>query len=57
MKHTDTGVEDREQWRARIVRALQELQCDDGMSAERLSGARASCDSHRDDDAADSVKL
>jgi hypothetical protein len=34
--HTTTGVDDREQWRARIQRALQELQGEDGVSAGRL---------------------
>jgi hypothetical protein len=50
--HTNTGVDDREQWRARIQRALQELQGDDGVSAGRLRR-----DATTEDAAADSAKL
>jgi len=34
--NSNTGVDDREEWRARIQRALQELQGEDGVSAGRL---------------------
>jgi hypothetical protein len=52
MKHTNTGVDDREQWRARIMRALQELQGEDGVSAGRLRR-----DHDREENGADSVEL
>jgi hypothetical protein len=45
---TNTGVEDRDQWRARITRALQELQREDGVSAGRLRR-----DANREHQAAD----
>jgi hypothetical protein len=50
--HTNTGVDDREQWRARIQRALQELQGEDGVSAGRLRR-----DARTEDTAAESAKL
>ncbi len=50
--HTNTGVDDREQWRARIQRALQELQGEDGISAGRLRH-----DAHHDDAEVESAKL
>lgn len=50
--HTNTGVDDREQWRARIQRALQELQGEDGVSAGRLRR-----DATTEDTAAESAKL
>lgn len=50
--HTNTGVDDREQWRARIKRALQELQGEDGVSVGRLRR-----DATTDDAAAESPKL
>jgi len=31
-QHTTTGVEDRDQWRERIMRALQELQGQESLS-------------------------
>jgi hypothetical protein len=46
--HTNTGVEDREQWRARIQRALQELQGEDGVSAGRLRRDAATDDAPRE---------
>lgn len=49
---TNTGVDDREQWRARIQRALQELQPDDGVSAGRLRR-----DASAEDRAAESAEL
>jgi hypothetical protein len=49
MKHPDSGVEDLEQWRARITRALQELQSQDGVSAGRLR------DESREDNDVDSI--
>ena len=49
MKHTNTGVEDREQWRAKIMRALQELQGEDSMRDGRLRR-----DENRDDAASES---
>jgi hypothetical protein len=33
--HTDTGTSDREEWRARIVRALKELRSDDASIVTR----------------------
>jgi hypothetical protein len=50
--HTNTGVDDREQWRARIMRALQELQGEDGVSAGRLRR-----DQDHEENGADSVEL
>ena len=50
--HTNTGVDDREQWRARIQRALQELQGEDGVSAGRLRR-----DANPEETAAESAKL
>jgi hypothetical protein len=50
--HTNTGVDDREQWRARIQRALQELQGEDGVSAGRLRR-----DATTDDAATESSKV
>ena len=35
MKHTNTGVDDREQWRARITRALDELRAEDSVMDTR----------------------
>ncbi len=35
MLHTDTGTEDREEWRARIVRALKELRSADASIVTR----------------------
>jgi hypothetical protein len=52
MKHTNTGVEDREQWRARIMRALTELRGEDALMDSRFRR-----DEHRDDASADSAKL
>lgn len=52
MKHTNTGVEDREQWRARIMRALTELRSEDSVIDSRMRR-----EEHRDDTAADSVEL
>jgi hypothetical protein len=49
--NANTGVDDREQWRARITRALQELQNED------VSDGRLRRDDNRDDAAADSTKL
>lgn len=51
MQH-NTGIEEREQWRARIMRALEELQDEDGVSAGRLRR-----DQRHDDAAADSVNV
>lgn len=51
MQH-NTGLEEREQWRARIMRALEELQGEDGVSAGRLRH-----DARQHDAAADSVKI
>jgi hypothetical protein len=50
--HTNTGDDDREEWRARIQRALQELQGEDGVSAGRLRR-----DANQEDAAAESSKL
>jgi hypothetical protein len=50
--NANTGVEDREQWRARITRALQELQSDDSALAGRMRR-----DENGDDAAAESTKL
>ncbi len=50
--NANTGVDDREQWRARITRALQELRNDDSASDGRLRR-----DEDREDGAADSTKL
>jgi len=33
--HTNTGVDDREKWRARILRALEELRSDDSSVVTR----------------------
>lgn len=52
MQHTNTGVEDREQWRARIMRALAELRSEDSVLDSRMRG-----DESPDDSTADSVKL
>lgn len=52
MKHTNTGLDDREQWRARILRALDELRGEDS-----VIDARMRRDERRDDAGADSVKL
>ncbi|MDB4935712.1 MAG: hypothetical protein JWP87_2684 [Labilithrix sp.] len=49
--NANTGVDDREQWRARITRALQELRNEDS-SAGRVRGRE-----DRNEDAADSTKL
>jgi hypothetical protein len=50
--NSNTGVDDREEWRARIQRALQELQGEDGVSAGRLRR-----DAITEDAAAESSKL
>ena len=52
--HANTGVEEKEQWRERIMRALQELRSGD----ERISDGMRRCrDDGGDDAAADSAKL
>lgn len=43
--HTDTGIDDREEWRARIVRALMELRSDDASIVTRGGHAEAGDDS------------
>jgi len=50
--NSNTGVDDREEWRARIQRALQELQGEDGVSAGRLRR-----DATTEDAAAESSKF
>ena len=50
--HTDTGTEDREEWRARIVRALQELRSDDASIVARGRNAET-----RDESGAASARI
>jgi hypothetical protein len=50
--HTNTGVDDREEWRARILRALKELRSDDSSFM-----TRGRHEENRDDGAAASAKL
>lgn len=52
MKHTNTGVDDREQWRAKIMRALQELQGEEPMRDGRLIRGE-----NRDDTASESSNV
>jgi hypothetical protein len=52
MKHTNTGVEDRDQWRARILRALVELRNEESVTVSHM---RQNDD--RNDAAVDSAKL
>jgi hypothetical protein len=49
--HTNTGVDDREEWRARILRALKELRSDD--SSVVMRGRH---EEKRDDSAGASAK-
>ena len=42
---TDTGIDDREEWRARIVRALMELRSDDASIVTRGGHAATGDDS------------
>lgn len=50
--HTDTGMKDRDEWRDRIVRALQELRSDDASIVTRGRHADA-----RDDSGGASAKM
>jgi hypothetical protein len=50
--HTNTGIEDREEWRAKIMRALQELRSDDSSVVTR--GRR---DESREDGGGSSTKI
>ena len=43
--HTNTGTEDREEWRARIARALTELRSDDASIVTRGRHAETGDDS------------
>lgn len=52
MKHTNTAVDEREQWRVRIMRALAELRGEDSVIRSRMRG-----DDEREDSAADSATL
>jgi hypothetical protein len=50
--NANTGVDDREQWRARITRALQELRTEDSSAGRVLRSREQS-----DEDDADSANL
>jgi hypothetical protein len=45
--HTNTGVDDKDEWRARILRALKELQSEDSSVVTRGRHAETRDDSSR----------
>jgi hypothetical protein len=50
--HTNTGVDDREDWRARILRALEELRSDDSSVV-----TRGRYEAHREDSVSATAKM